>query len=209
MDSSWSSHELFGHFEKPKRVASPDFDWDESECRASEFDPASFTDAKVIGGSLGARCARPQPPARTITAWSVLQWGGAIAVLAVAANVLFGFGQRVAAERWLQVAARAGAFEATLPRASYDSVRDTIERRLQRISAVEGWEFTLLQNGAPAFRQLPENEGDVFSVTVTARMSTKSTWLRWFPVREAPITVQAEIRRPGRRAAPPTQLSAK
>jgi hypothetical protein len=170
------------------------------------FEPASLTDPKVISGSL-SDFSRHQPSARTITAWSVLQWGTAIAVLAVAASILFGFAQRAATERLLRMAARAGAFEATLPKASYDSVRGTIERRLQGSSAVASWQFTLLQNRVPAFHQLSENENDVVSVTLTARMSNKASPLRWIPMQETPIIVRSESRRPSRRSAPPTQPS--
>jgi hypothetical protein len=219
MDTDRSSMELLGHFDRPKRVVSPDFDWDESDCGAAEFDPAE------IGGSLGARCAQPQPaercgepvtaagepPAATVTAWCVVQWAAAVAVFAMTANVLFGFSQRLASERVLQRAARAGAAEAILPRASFESVRGTIERRAACSPALEVGDITLLQNGVPVFQQITENDGDAFSITVSARMrSNLPAWLDWLPVGRdgTQLTARAESRRPGRVPGPQKYLSA-
>jgi hypothetical protein len=75
---------------------------------------------------------------------------------------------------------------------------------------VVSWELTLLQNGGPVFQRLTENDGNVISVTVTARMSSlMPAWLRWLPAigDENQLTVRAEQRRPGRKAVLQTYLS--
>jgi hypothetical protein len=225
MDTDQSTHKLLEHFDRPKRVISPDFDWDESDCGAAEFDPRVAVDSKFMRCSRRDRwvpsqpldsspqlpAATIEPPVATIGVWCVLQWAAAVVILAVVANVLYGFAQRLGTQRSLQLAARAGAIEAVLPRASYHSVRDTIGRRLAGISELESWELTLLQNDAHVFRQIAENERDLFIVTVTARMSsTVPAWLQWLPGVGEPstITVQAEKGRPGRHLTPRTQVSA-
>src|SRR5262245_32882374 len=90
MDTDRSSWELLGHFDRPKRVVSPDFDWDETDCGVAEFDPAAAVDSEITGYLLEARCAqldvarcsRRQPPGSVITAVCVLKWAAAVVILA-------------------------------------------------------------------------------------------------------------------------------
>jgi hypothetical protein len=60
----------------------------------------------------------------------VLKWAAAAGVLFFAACLLLAMTYCIAAERSLSQAARAGAVEATLPRATRQSIVATIERRL-------------------------------------------------------------------------------
>jgi len=60
----------------------------------------------------------------------VLKWAGVLAVLAAAAVILVAFACQLAAERALARAAAAGLREASLPRATEQTVEAAIRRRL-------------------------------------------------------------------------------
>src|SRR6186997_2751598 len=68
-------------------------------------------------------------PTRNI-AWT-LRWAAALATIAVATSQLIAFAYQLSTEHTLAAAARAGALEATLPRASVRTVTETVARRLQ------------------------------------------------------------------------------
>lgn len=102
----------------------------------------------------------------------VLRWAAAFTTLVIAAGTLIEFGYLMAAERMLNFAARAGAMEATLPRATYDSVLGAVERRLAGYSQMKGHvQLTLLQDGKPVKRLLPAGGGVRFSVVLQAPAS--------------------------------------
>jgi hypothetical protein len=73
----------------------------------------------------------------------------------------------VAAERALLHAARAGVLEATLPRATRESVVETIERRLVGYSISDrALQIALQMNDAPVQRAYRLAEGDRVSVAL-------------------------------------------
>ena len=98
----------------------------------------------------------------------VLAWAGALAVLAIAAGVLTEFAYVLAAERTLSVAARAGAMEATLPRATYQSVTAAVDRRLNQYPLLaKQLQLSLLQNGTLVQSQFRQHDGDRFAITLS------------------------------------------
>ncbi len=119
--------------------------------------------------ALGARCARPQPPLRKRGVRWVLQWAVALAVLTVATSVLVEFAYLLAAEQALNLAARTGATEATLPRATYRSVVAAVERRLASYPRMSGQlRLSVLQNGRPVGTGFRAGDGDRLLITLTA-----------------------------------------
>jgi len=108
----------------------------------------------------------------------VLQWFGAIATMFFAVSLLTQFGYCLATELVLGRAARAGALEATLPRASYQSVRQSVERRLQNPPLLsDRLRFSLQQNGAPVRGAILAQQDDRFSVTLA--VPTHDVLPRW------------------------------
>jgi hypothetical protein len=135
----------------------------------------------------------------------VLAWAGALAVITIATGVLTEFAYVLAAERTLSVAARAGAMEATLPRATYQSVTAAVDRRLiQYPLLAKQLHLSVLQNGAVVQSQLRQHEGDLFVITLSGpSCSAVPAWLRrlLFWRGESEIRAQAEQRLPGRKLA--------
>jgi hypothetical protein len=132
----------------------------------------------------------------------VLIWAAAITVLFVAASVLIEFAYCLAAEHALIRAARAGAVEASLPRATYDSILQSIERGLARYSLpASGLRLSVEQNGRPIGSHFVARAGDQFSVAVSIPTSAAAPpWLQraliWRP--ESHITAKALSRIPSR-----------
>jgi hypothetical protein len=132
----------------------------------------------------------------------VLRWAATAAVLAMSLVRLACFGFQLAAEQTLAKSARAGALEATLPRASYESVAQTVERRLGGlVQPSSGWKLYLEQNGKPVRSGIRLQEGDCLSVAlVLPGQSALPGWLRplnlW--VSDRSIEARAERRIPGR-----------
>ena len=135
----------------------------------------------------------------------VLAWAGALAVLAIAAGVLIEFAYVLAAERALSIAARAGAMEATLPRATYQSVTAAVDRRLNQYPLLaKQLHLSLLQNGTLVQTQLRQHEGDRFAITLSGPSSAAvPDWLRtlMFWRGESAIQAHAEQQLPGRKLA--------
>jgi hypothetical protein len=133
----------------------------------------------------------------------VLAWGGALTVLAVGAGVLTEFAYVLTAERLLLVAARAGAMEATLPRATYESVTAVIERRLAGNPRLAGeLHISLAQNGSLVQQRFHRGDGDRFDVSAWAPKSAAvPDWLRRFTFwrSETQIQVHANRQVPGRK----------
>lgn len=145
----------------------------------------------------------PSPHLPTRDGRWVLQWAAAAAVLLIAVGGATQFAYIVAAEHTLNLAARAGVTEATLPRATYQSITAAVERQLVSYSLQSGQlQITLLQNGAPVGRQFRARDGDRISLTISVPASaTLPAWLSklspWHS--EAPTSAQAERDVPGRK----------
>ncbi|MCC7474950.1 MAG: hypothetical protein IT425_06110 [Pirellulales bacterium] len=135
----------------------------------------------------------------------VLQWSAALGVIIVAGCVLIEFGHVAVAEQSLHRAARAGAMEATLPRATLRSVTESVERSLKEYPHWAGHlRISLLQNGRPVARRFQAVGGDRFSITLLAPTDeVVPTWLGilspWLG--ENRITARAEREVPGRHVA--------
>jgi hypothetical protein len=153
------------------------------------------------------RPSAPSSPASAITLptrgvrW-VLKWSAAIAVLVFASGVLTEFAYVAGAEHALAHAARAGLVEATLPRASYDSVKATIDRRLESYPDLSGQlSISLLQNSARVSRNLLPRDSDRLSIVLTADSDAAlPTWLKTIRFwRSGPrLQVHAEREMPSR-----------
>jgi hypothetical protein len=85
-------------------------------------------DATALQLFRGDDSVAPPLPVRGV-GW-VLRWAGVLAVLAAAAMILVAFAYQLAAERTLARAAAAGLREASLPRATEQTVEAAIRRRL-------------------------------------------------------------------------------
>jgi hypothetical protein len=132
----------------------------------------------------------------------VLRWAAAFGVLWFAGCVLTEFACCLAAERTLGRAARAGALEATLPRANYQSVVDTVTRRLaNRVALSEKLALVVHRNGAAVGGALRTVGGDRIAVTLTVpARAVAPNWLSVLSLRtgESQIEVRAERQVPGR-----------
>jgi hypothetical protein len=135
----------------------------------------------------------------------VLAWAGTLAVLAIAAGVLTEFAYVLAAERTLLVAARAGAMEATLPRATYQSVTAVVDRRLNQYPSLAAQlHLSLLQNGTLVQSQFRQHDGDRFAITLSGPSNAAvpawlSTLICWRG--DSAIQAYAEQQMPGRKLA--------
>jgi len=205
MDPGRTSYELLAHFDRPKTVDMPDFE------SVNEF---------LVDAPLAAAGHRPAPPQAFSeqptefpripergVCW-VLQWAATFAVLAVAGSVLTEFAYLLVAERDLALAARAGAMEATLPRATYQSVIATIDRRLAEYPSMSAQlQMTFTQNGVLVESPFRQHAGDRYSITLDAPSRTAvPEWLRTilFWRHDSKIQAHAERQMPGRTIARPT-----
>jgi hypothetical protein len=205
MQSHQPSSHLLAHFDRPKTVDLPDFEWDESAILSEPPGQPSDWFEQPIARELPSTDA-PQLRRRRIP-W-VLAWGTALAAIVAMACVLLEFAYVAAAERSLIVAARAGATEATLPRASYQSVTAAIERRLtSQPLLMEQLSMTFAKNGdlvqQPYFGQ---SGGDRFTVTLSVpNNAALPNWLRAISIwrGDSKITAHAEQKLPGRKLPQP------
>jgi hypothetical protein len=212
-----TSHELLSHFDRPKVVDCPDFEWVENADEA----PGGFVEiVKIAPARWGLADARPQPPVArwkidddqpqpptyTRGAGWVLQWAAAVAVLGFTASVLTEFAYLTSAERSLNMAARAGVVEATLPRATVQSITAVVERRLASYPQLNGQlQLSVLQNDTPVDQRLRVGDGDRIAITLSApTTSLVPGWLRkLLPWRDrASIDAHAERQTPGRKLRP-------
>jgi hypothetical protein len=201
MDSGPTSDELLAHFDRPKTLEMPDFEWVDA---VLPFGPASASHSANVPDRDAERYIEVPRDTRRGICW-VLAWAGALAVLTIATGVLIEFAYVLVAERTLSVAARAGAMEATLPRATYQSVTAAVDRRLiQYPFLAKQLHLSLLQNGALVQSQFRQHEGDLFAITLSgSSSSTVPEWLRTllFWRGESAIQAHAERRLPGRKLA--------
>jgi hypothetical protein len=185
---------LLGHFDRPKLLSPSEAAWvgevgfgrqppalpGVSES-AESFVPQEPPAEPGADASSSNGCSQPRP-SRNVR-W-VLKWAMAVAVIAIATSQLTEFAYLCAAQHSLDLAARAGAFAATLPRASYESVAIAIDRKLANDPQLSGKiQLTVLQNGRPVGRQIHPGESDRISVTLTAPASSVTpSWLLKLPL---------------------------
>ncbi|HEX3602316.1 MAG TPA: hypothetical protein VHU84_19335 [Lacipirellulaceae bacterium] len=160
-----------------------------------ENQPDSATDDPAVESETPRRGVR----------WVLLS-GAALIVLTVAASVLVEFAYLLAAEQSLNVAARAGATEATLSRSTYQSITDAVERHLANYpQANRQLRLTVLQNGRPVGPQFRAVDGDRFSIALSVPASSVVPgWLRTLSLWqcEAPVHATAERQVPDRKLRP-------
>lgn len=178
MQSYRASSEFLAHFDRPKTVDLPDFEWDENTILSEPpGQPSDWFERPLeveVSSSDALKIRR-----RGIL-W-VLGWAASCAVIALTSCVVLEFAYLATAEHSLTVAARAGAMEATLPRASYQTVTAAIERRLvSQPVLLEQLSVTFAKNGHPV--QQPyfgQSGGDRFAVTLSvANTAAVPDWLR-------------------------------
>jgi len=194
-----TSDDLLAHFDRPNKLELYDFEWDE-RALPREAEIAVGDHRSDVDCDTERFVEVPEFTRRGIG--SVLAWVAATAVIVFAAGVLLELAYVFAAERALSIAARAGAMEATLPRATLQSVTATVERRLSQYPLLaKQLHVTLLQNGAPIQTLFRQADGDRFTVSLSAPGSSAiPEWLRGVTMlrREADIHAQAEKTMPGR-----------
>jgi hypothetical protein len=202
MERGQTSHDLLAHFDRPKTIDLPDFEWVDEvippESRAIRIDRNHS-----LGPFAGGFIELPQITRRGVR-W-VMTWALAFVVLAFAASTLIEFVYVLTVEHTLRVAARAGAMEATLPRATCQSVTATVERRLRHYPLMnKQLHLSLTQNGSLVQTQFRQNSGDRFAVTLWAPHSAAMPdWLRivMFWRGDSRIQAHAEQQMPGRKIA--------
>jgi hypothetical protein len=125
-----------------------------------------------------------------------------LAVLCLAVGILTRFAYCLVAEHALARAAKAGALEATLPRATYRSVAEAVHSRLTRHAALaDALRLGVLQNGIPARGALRVRKGDAITIALAVPVrAALPGWLRALelPTGKSQITVRAEREVPGR-----------
>src|SRR6185369_12669864 len=161
MDLGQTSDQLLAHFDRPKTLDLPDFEWVDE---VIPFQPAARAShgASAPDRAIEGLIRVPLDTRRGVR-W-VLAWAGALAVLMIAVGILTEFAYVLAAERTLSIAARAGAMEATLPRATYQSVTAAVDRQLNRYPLMaKQVHLRLLQNGTLVQSQFRQHHGDRFA----------------------------------------------
>jgi hypothetical protein len=209
MESGPTSDDSLAYFDRPKTLDLPDFEWEDEVIR---FDSsAAFIHGVAAPDCLIERFIVVPRDNRRGVRW-VLAWAGAFAVLAIASGVLIEFGYVLAAERTLSVAARAGVMEATLPRATYQSVTAGVDRRLTQYPLLaKQLHLSLLQNGTLVHSQFRQHAGDQFAITLSAPGSLAVPgWVRtlMFWRGESEIHARAERQLPSRKLAYDSRLPA-
>jgi hypothetical protein len=110
----------------------------------------------------------PKECAPTLGVAWVLQRAAALSVLYFSGCVLAEFAYCLAAEHTLARAVRAGALEATLPRATHRSVVAAVDRRLLNYRGVKHHaQLIVRQNGAPVRAKLQPKPGDRLTVSIS------------------------------------------
>jgi hypothetical protein len=130
----------------------------------------------------------------------ILRWTAALATLFVAAVFLAQFSYCLAAERALSRAARAGALEATLPRATHQSVARAVARHLDG-RRTGGLQLTLQHNGVPVAGVIRACGGDQLAVALALpTLDVLPRWLRGvsFSQTQSHVAARSERRMPGR-----------
>jgi hypothetical protein len=189
MAADQTSFDLLAHFDQPKTLGPEDPGW-VAELERAEPPPAP----------LVVETPTAEAPRRT-AGW-VLRCAAALAVLGVAATLLAENAYLLIAEHALASAARAGALEATLPRASYQSIAASVERQLTEYPRLAGrLRFGLVQNGFPVGRRFRAAPGDRLTVMLSAPTSAMlPDWLQAVRIwrGESELRQSADRQTPGR-----------
>jgi hypothetical protein len=198
MEPRQPSIDLLAHFDRPKT--------DDRVAGVQRWDaPEIANDSRAPSSSAGAASPKLRAPTSRGILW-VLQWAAAVSVLTFAAFILTQFSYQISVERQLAMAARAGVVEATLPRATYESVREAIAARLiDNPRLVKQLNISVTQNGRPVQKNFLQIDGARFAVTLSApEVSALPEWLGRFTFRhtDSRILVHAEKRVPGRKLQP-------
>lgn len=207
MDKNHDVDHLLGHFDQPHTFKLPDFEWDDNDVPTEQEIATETNSYERFTRGAAARYDRlievPLITRRGVC-W-VLAWASALAVIGIAATILIGFTNVLAAERALQRAAQAGALEATLPRANYQSILATVERRLANYpSLADHLQLSLQQNGVLVQSQFHQFEGDQVLVSLSVpRSAASSNWLQAWIKERGDTTIKACAKRqiPGRKLA--------
>ncbi len=129
-------------------------------------------------------------------------------MLTITASFLVELGYQLAAEQTLVRAARAGMLEATLPQATFESVRQTVARRFTNYSLQSGeLQIALQLNGKLVLGPLQLREGDQLSLLVTLpNRSALPAWLSAISFNQNGKPLQAHVVRqlPDRHLRPPS-----
>jgi hypothetical protein len=145
-----------------------------------------------VPGEAAERASNPPP--RGIS-W-VLVRATAGAVLALSFVTLAEFAYCLAAELSLARAAKAAALEATLPRASLETICAAAKRRLAaNVALASSANISLLQNGVPVGQRFQPQPGDRIAVTISApKRAVQPYWLQvlCFSSLDQLMTMQAE-----------------
>jgi hypothetical protein len=205
MRSRPTSDDLLAHFDRPKFLICPDFEWDEAAIGPPGFERrvhATYDDDTTK--SVTTDDAFVEVPRHVRDARWVLKWAAALAVFATTARVMFEFASDVSTEQALKQAAQAGLTEATLPRASRQSVAATVDRRLSAESIdPRNVNLILLENDIPITGRIHPLEGDRISVVLSASIGSTSSWFK--KNGRAPLTVRTDREVPGSHLKPRTR----
>jgi hypothetical protein len=127
----------------------------------------------------------------------VLKWAAAATVLFLAACVVLKLGYCIAAEQVLTRVARAAALEATLPRASRESIVATIESRLLSTSiATSGLQIHLQHNNSPIGHVVRLAEDDEVTVAISIPVdAVLPAWLNASPFPFGGVSIQGYAQR--------------
>ena len=199
MDADHNSLELLSHFDRPKRLSPADI------VQPSYSQPPALpgvcetpglvahTEPPAEPGADSSFVSDNSKPTASRDARWVLKWAAASAVVAIAVSQLVAFGYVCAADRALNVAARAGASESILPRATYESICAAVERRLTEYPQLGGQlQITVLQNGRPVGQRFQAREEDRISITISAPDSAfMPGWLKKSPAWKGGILLTA------------------
>ena len=191
-----SPDELLAHFNRPKTLALHEASWVDDIKPSPQQKLAGAADDQLPTASSNAKRK----------ACCVLKWAMAVGVLVVSASQLIEFAYLSVAEHSLNLAARAAAFEATLPRASYESIAAAVDRKLVSYPRLgDKIQLTVLQNGHPITRQVRPGESDRISVTLSAPSSVFTpSWLIKLPRAsdDTHLTAHAERTTPSHKLRP-------
>jgi hypothetical protein len=189
MDADRISLELLDHFDRPKLLSPLE------SVRQLRRQPPALPRVSEGAGSFVLLGPPAEPGAGVFSAigfsrlspsrdvrW-ILKWAAAIAVVTVSASQLVAFAYVCVADRALNLAARAGAAESILPRATYQSIYAAVERRLADYPRLGSrLQMTVLQNGRPVGQRFRAREDDRISITISASASAMMPgWLTTVP----------------------------
>ncbi len=198
------SYELIRHFGEPQASKLPDFEWVDDVVPPELAIAVEATNRAAETEHPVERFIEVPVDTRHGVGW-VLAWASALAVIAFVMVVLAEFAYVFKAQHALRIAARAGAMEATLPRATYQTVVATIERRLEGYpSLLKQLRIHLQQNGVLVQSQFRQQEGDQITIALSGPKSIATpTWLRPLTTARNGSTIQARAEQqiPGRRLA--------